>query len=80
MKKPGLSILLGIFIQTILTAQPAGVKINGKEFFRNDDVVFYQIDDHTWIGSGHMMANESLYLVEGNDRSVLIIRCRSKRT
>ena len=44
----------------------------GKEAARNDDVVFRQLDEHTWVGSGHLMANESLYLVEGANRAVLI--------
>jgi glyoxylase-like metal-dependent hydrolase (beta-lactamase superfamily II) len=47
-------------------------QIVGKEVFKNDDVVFHQIDDHTWVGTGHMMANESLYLVEGSNKAVLI--------
>jgi hydroxyacylglutathione hydrolase len=44
----------------------------GKEVFKNEDVVFHQIDDHTWIGTGHVMYNESMYLVEGNDKALLI--------
>ena len=43
-----------------------------KEVFRNSDVVFRQIDEHTWEGNGHLMANESLYLIEGNDRAILL--------
>jgi len=43
-----------------------------KEVSKNDDVVFRQIDDHTWVGNGHEMFNESLYLVEGTQRAVLI--------
>lgn len=53
-------------------AQSGGLQIKGKEVFRNDEVVFRQIDDHTWVGSGNLMANESLYLVEGSARAVLI--------
>jgi len=53
-------------------AQPMAPQIEGKEVFKNADVVFHQIDAHTWVGSGHMMASESLYLVEGNDKAVLI--------
>ena len=52
--------------------QPRAPQIDGKEVFKNDDVVFHQIDEHTWVGSGHMMASESLYLVEGTDKAVLI--------
>ena len=48
------------------------VQIEGNIVFSNDDVVFHQIDEHTWVGTGHEMANESLYLVEGSDRAVLI--------
>ena len=35
-------------------------------------MVFRQLDEHTWIGNGHRVYNESLYLVEGNDRALLI--------
>lgn len=42
------------------------------EAYRDDNVVFRKIDDHTWIGSGHVMASESLYLLEGDERAVLI--------
>jgi hypothetical protein len=37
-------------------------QIAGKEVAKNDDVPFHQIDAHTWVGTGHMMSNESLYL------------------
>jgi len=53
-------------------AQMAVPQIEGKEVFKNDDVVFHQIDDHTWVGSGHLMASESLYLVDGNNKALLI--------
>jgi hydroxyacylglutathione hydrolase len=72
MKKSALSLLIGLIIQMVSLAQTGGVQIEGKEVFRNEEVVFRQIDDHTWVGSGHLMANESLYLVEGNNKSVLI--------
>jgi glyoxylase-like metal-dependent hydrolase (beta-lactamase superfamily II) len=49
-----------------------GVQIEGKEVFRNDDVVFRQIDDHTWIGTGNLTYSESIYIVEGSDRAILI--------
>ena len=40
--------------------------------FKNDDVVFHQIDEHTWVGTGHVMSNESLYLIEGSKKALLI--------
>lgn len=39
---------------------------------RTDDVVFRQIDAHTWYGTGHVMANETVYLLEGKKRAMLI--------
>ena len=44
----------------------------GEIVFSNDDVVFHRIDNHTWVGSGNLTYNESLYLVEGNDRAILL--------
>ncbi len=46
--------------------------MEGKIVFSNEDVVFHQIDEHTWVGSGHEMSHESLYLIEGNDKAILI--------
>jgi len=40
--------------------------------FKNEDVEFKQIDEHTWLGYGNLVYNESLYLVEGSDKAVLI--------
>ncbi|MBR6858732.1 MAG: MBL fold metallo-hydrolase [Bacteroidales bacterium] len=39
---------------------------------RDADIVFRQIDDHTWEGNGHLVYNESVYVVEGNDRTLVI--------
>jgi glyoxylase-like metal-dependent hydrolase (beta-lactamase superfamily II) len=72
MKKSVLTVLCGLVFMVTSLAQPGSVQIEGKEVFKNEDVVFRQIDDHTWIGSGHQMASESLYLIEGSNRAVLI--------
>ena len=40
--------------------------------YRDADVVFRRIDDHTLEGNGHLVYNESVYLVEGNDKALLI--------
>jgi len=63
---------LTIIIQVASLAQMRGVQIEGREVARTDDVVFREIDAHTWVGTGNQMANESLYLVEGQNRAVLI--------
>jgi hydroxyacylglutathione hydrolase len=72
MKKLLIPIFLIACFQFASFAQMGGSQIEGKEVFKNDDIVFHQIDEHTWVGTGHMMSNESLYLVEGNDKAVLI--------
>jgi hydroxyacylglutathione hydrolase len=72
MNKLMLSVLSLTFIQVTSFAQMPAAQIGGKEVFKNDDIIFRQIDEHTWVGTGHMMSNESLYLVEGSDKAVLI--------
>lgn len=65
------ALTLSIFFQIALFAQGQLI-VNGKEVFSNSDVVFHQLDDHTWVGSGNKMWHESLYLVEGKDKALLI--------
>ena len=43
----------------------------GKVVYQNDDVVFRQLDEQTWIGNGHRVYNESLYLVDLGGREIL---------
>lgn len=72
MKKLFLSFVIVVFLQVAAFAQMPGTQIGGKEIAGNDDVVFHQIDEHTWVGTGHVMYNESVYLVEGDTKAVLI--------
>lgn len=65
------ALTLSIFFQIALFAQGQLI-VNGKEVFSNSDVVFHQLDDYTWVGSGNKMWHESLYLVEGKDKALLI--------
>ncbi|MCG6190993.1 MBL fold metallo-hydrolase [Maribellus maritimus] len=70
-KSVSLTTVLLFIAQLTLFGQPQ-FQIDGKEVYKGEDVVFHQIDEDTWVGTGKMMSNESLYLVEGNDKSVLI--------
>ena len=75
MKKIILAAILFCFVAGPMTAQEGDVNsrdLRGKVVYEDDEVVFRQLDEHTWIGNGHRTYNESLYLVEGNDRAVLI--------
>lgn len=67
-----LLVVLTSLMQTYVSAQMRGPLFTEKEVFRNDEVVFRQIDEHTWVGTGNLMANESMYLIEGNDRAILL--------
>jgi len=40
--------------------------------YHGGDVVFRQIDEHTWEGNGHMVYHESVYLIEGDERALLL--------
>ena len=60
-------------IERMVNNRPAWEpKYNEKEVYKDDNVVIRQIDDHTWEGNGHLMANESIYLIEGDKESILL--------
>ena len=42
------------------------------EVYRDQNVVFWKLDKNTWIGSGNRVSSETLYLIEGKDKAVLI--------
>ncbi|MDL2245060.1 MBL fold metallo-hydrolase [Parabacteroides sp. OttesenSCG-928-J18] len=66
-----LAIVIFVQVATIVAQEPTS-QYKEKEVFRSEDVIFRQIDAHTWVGNGHLIANESLYLIEGNERAILI--------
>lgn len=53
-------------------AQDFRLAYQEKVVYEGEDVTFRQIDAHTWEGNGKVMANETLYIVEGEDRAILI--------
>ncbi len=72
MKKNLFILTVFILAQLSVFGQMPEMSIEGKEVYKGDDITFHQIDEHTWVGTGKVMFNESLYLVEGEDKSVLI--------
>ena len=40
--------------------------------FQNDDVIIHAIDSQTFVGNGHVVYNESIYIVEGEEKALLI--------
>lgn len=43
-----------------------------KLVYKDENVIFRQIDEHTWHGHGHLVYNESIYIVEGENASLVI--------
>lgn len=72
MKKLLSLFCLIILAQGVVFAQAPTSPIKGEEVYKGDDLIFHKIDEHTWVGTGNMMSNESLYLVEGTKKAVLI--------
>ena len=67
------TMLLSLFAIAVQAQSDVNSRdLRGDIVYQDDEVVFRKLDDHTWIGNGHRVYNESLYLVEGNDRAILI--------
>ena len=63
--------LLAAIVALPLSAQDKS-DFKEKTVFQNKDVEIRQLDEHTWHGNGNLMYNESIYLIEGTDRAILI--------
>ena len=72
MRRNFMTMLAVLSICLTVAAQGQEPTYEEKEVYRSDDVIFRQIDEHTWEGNGHLMFFESLYLIEGNERAVLL--------
>lgn len=40
--------------------------------YEGPDVIIRRIDEHTWEGNGHLMANETIYIIEGEEKTILL--------
>ena len=63
--------------EAIVTWNAAQAEAYCNQYFetfvcRDEDVVFRQIDEHTWEGNGYYVYNESVYVLEGEDRALVI--------
>lgn len=73
MKKILLSVIASIIcISSLAQNKSNQAQLDLPEVYRDKNVVFRKLDDHTWIGSGNRVSSETLYLIEGNDKAVLI--------
>lgn len=57
-----------------VTASAQGPRLSypEKTVYEGPDLEIHQIDEHTWHGNGHMMANEAIYIIEGEERALVI--------
>ena len=70
-----LAVMLFCLMPYMVEAQETEINsrdLRGKVVYQDAEVVFCQLDEHTWIGNGHRVYNESLYIVEGSERALLI--------
>ena len=70
-----LAVMLFCLMPYMVEAQETEINsrdLRGKVVYQDAEVVFRQLDEHTWIGNGHRVYNESLYIVEGSERALLI--------
>ena len=69
MKKTIILAIAAAVICLTATAQPLQ---NLKTVYKDANVTFRKLDKHTWIGSGNVMSSETMYIIEGKDKAVLI--------
>ena len=53
-------------------AESVSVPFKEATVYKNEDVEIRQIDEHTWHGNGHLMYNESIYIIEGDSAALLL--------
>lgn len=69
-----LSAILAILFCICSCAQQTKnqAELDLPEVYRDENIVFWKLDDHTWIGSGNRVSSETLYIIEGEDKAVLL--------
>lgn len=65
-------LLLSTLLLAVTSSCAQQSPFKEKTVFKNAHVEIRQIDAHTWHGNGHLMFNESIYLIEGTDRAILL--------
>ena len=72
--KKTLSAAVAVLLSICCFAQETKnqAELDLPEVYRDQNVVFWKLDKHTWIGSGNRVSSETLYLIEGKDKAVLI--------
>ena len=64
--------LMATFISITSFAQMVNTLDNFETVYKDDNVTFRKIDNNTWLGTGNLEPLESLYLIGGTEKAVLI--------
>ena len=65
--------LLASLLCLAASAQESGHPLDNLEtVYKDENVTFRKMDNHTWVGSGNIMSSETMYIVEGKKKAVLI--------
>lgn len=62
-------VLLAAFVAS---AQGQWMGFKEKTIYKGEDLEIRQIDEHTWHGNGNKMACEAIYIIEGEERALVI--------
>lgn len=62
-------VLLAAFVAS---AQGPWMGFKEKTVYKGEDLEIRQIDEHTWHGNGNKMACEAIYIIEGEERALVI--------
>ena len=72
MKKLTMALFAALF-SLALSAQESRHPLDNLEaVYKDENVTFRKMDDHTWVGSGNVMSSETMYILEGKKKAVLI--------
>lgn len=64
--------IIALLFCSISFSQVKNTLDNLKTVYKDTNVTFRQIDKNTWLGSGNVMSSESIYLLEGEEKAILI--------
>ena len=53
-------------------AEKNQAELDLPEVYRDKNIVFWKLDDNTWIGSGNKVSSETVYIIEGSQKAILI--------
>lgn len=71
MKKFLLSIVV-LSAAFVASAQGPWMGFKENTVYKGEDLEIRQIDEHTWHGNGNKMACEAIYIIEGEERALVI--------